>query len=278
MDRLGEKPYIGVTGITNTHEATVIAQTFIDEGLTDEQSSHRGMVGVLASERSLIPNFKGRVKYPNLDQIHQIFRITHNRAFKTLHYHTYYESALSQQLEQLLDQSNLYADRLCEGVQLNIKWPPVNEVERTKMTFPDLKIILQLGPRVLAERDPANIVARLSPYVALIDYALIDPSGGKKKIFRINRVAPLYNQIKEAYPDLAMVFAGGFDARNTITRLWVLSQTIGTTNFSIDAEGGLRTQSKQGLPTPLSINRACRYVHNGALFFRTKEDISKSAT
>lgn len=281
MDRLGEKPYIGVTGISNAREARAIVQTFISEGLTNEQSSHRGMIGILASERTLNPQSREGAQHPNLDSIRQIFSVTVGRAFNTLHYHTNHEGNLAGQLDRLVGKSGLYADSLCEGIQLNIKWPPVSEVEKIKNAFPDVKIILQLGPRVLTE-SPEDIASNLAPYVGLIDYALIDPSGGKNKIFAVNTVAPVHNQIRAAYPDLSLVFAGGFDARNVRRRLWLLLQTVGTTNFGVDAQGGLRMQSRQELPTPapMSINRARGYIRNAALSFRVMrgEDILRSAT
>ncbi len=270
MEYLKEKPYIGVTGVSTPGEASAIAQTFVDEGLTNEQNNHVGMIGILADQGSLIPRAGERIKYPALDQIRQIFGVTQGKAFNTLHYHTYRESDLTQQLEQLLDRSHLYSDRLCDGVQLNLRWPPVDTVEKTKKTFPDLKIILQLGPSVLTE-GPEDIVTKLTPYVDLIDYALIDPSGGRNRVFQINTVAPLHNQIRKAHPDLPLAFAGGFNTRNVRTRLWVLLQTVATSNFGIDAEGGLRVQSEQGLITPISINRARGYIRNAALFFRTIE-------
>lgn len=264
-----EKPYIGVTGITRVGDANAIAETFVTSGLTEEASSHRGMIGLLVSQRTLSPNFQGRIKYPTLEQIRQIFEITKSRAFNTLHYHTY-RSAVAHQLETLLVQNRLYSDRLCQGLQLNIPWPPPAEVEKTRMTFPDLKIILQLGPKVLSENDPESIAANLAPYQELINYVLIDPSGGRGRVFAVNTIAPTSNRIRDLYPDLPLVFAGGFDGRNVRTRLWLLYQTVGTTNFSIDAEDGLRVQKrdKQSL-TPFSIPRARRYVQNAALFFQT---------
>lgn len=265
-----EKPYIGVTGITRVGDANAIAETFVTEGLTEEASSHRGMIGLLASQKTLSPNFQGRIKYPTLEQIRQIFEITKSRAFNTLHYHTYRSAALAHQLEVLLVQNGLYSDRLCQGLQLNIPWPPSAEVEKTKMNFPDLKIILQLGPKVLSENNPEYIAANLAPYQELINYVLIDPSGGRGRVFAVNTIAPTFNRIRELYPDLPLVFAGGFDGSNVSTRLWLLYQTVGTTNFGIDAEDGLRVQKrdKQSL-THYSIPRARRYVQNAALFFKT---------
>lgn len=265
-----EKPYVGVTGITRVREAEAIAEIFVTEGLAEEASSHNGMIGLLASQRTLSRNFQGRIKYPTLERILEIFAITKGRAFNTLHYHTYRSATLAHQLEELLGQRGLYSDRLCQGVQLNISWPPPAEVEKIRMTFPDLKIILQLGPKVLTENDPEYIVANLAPYQELINYVLIDPSGGRGRVFKVNTIAPTSNQIREIHPDLPLVFAGGFDGRNVRTRLWLLYQTVGITNFGIDAEDGLRVrQRNKQLLTPLSIPRARRYVQNAALFFKT---------
>ncbi len=269
MEYLREKPYIGVTGISTPNEAATITQTFASEGLTNKGGNHIGMVGVLVDQRSLVARIRERIKYPNLDQIRQIFEATQGNTFNTLHYHTYHESTLASQLNQLLTSNSLYSDGLCNGVQLNMPWPPADDVIRTKITFPDLKIIIQLGPRILAENNPEDIATNLTPYIGSIDYVLIDPSGGRNRIFKVNTVAPVHNRIREAYPDLSLGFAGGFNARNVRTRLWVLLQTAGTSNFSIDAEGGLRTQSQQGLTAPISIKRTRGYIQNTASFFRT---------
>lgn len=270
MERLREKPYIGVAGITRVREAEAIAETFVTEGLTGEASSHKGMIGLLASQRTLSSNFQGRIKYPTLEQIRKLFETTKGRAFNTLHYHTYRSATLAHQLEELLGQRGLHSDRLCQGIQLNIPWPPPAEVEKTRITFPDLKIILQLGPRVLTENDPEYIATNLAPYQELINYILIDPSGGRGRVFQVNTIAPTSNRIRKTHPDLPLVFAGGFDGRNVRTRLWLLYQTIGTINFGIDAEDGLRVQKrdKQSF-VPLSIPRARKYVQNAALFFKT---------
>ncbi|GEM_PF-721078 len=279
MDRLIEKPYIGVTGINLPRHAQAVSRTFEEAGLTQEQSHHRGMVGLLVSQKTLSTRFSTTSRYPNLEQIRQILTITQNTAFNTLHYHTYRRSTLALQLKELLGSSGLYADGLCEGVQLNVSWPPVSEVERIKQTFPDLKIIMQLGPKTLTESpskvatdlipSAEEIVANLAPYADLVSYVLIDPSGGRGQAFQINRIAPIANQINKTYPDLPLVFAGGFDATNARRRLWVLFQSIGTVDFSIDAQGGLSTHHKdQRLPNRFNISKACNYIQNAALFFK----------
>lgn len=268
-----EKPYIGVTGIDQVSEAEAIAQTFINEGLTQPDSTHTGMVGLLVSPGTLRHPTIGTVKHPALAAIRQIFEATNGKAFNTLHYSTYDESRLSQQLQTLLDPTGLYADQLCQGIQLNIAWPPPAEVEKTRGMFPDIKIILQLGPRVLSEKSAEDIAAGLLPYKELIDYALIDPSGGRGMIFETKTVTPIYNHIKDVYPDLPMVFAGGFNARNVRTRIWLISQLIGPRDFGdfgIDAEKGLRVQKWSQDTTDISIEKTTRYIRNAAIFFRAQ--------
>lgn len=273
LDR--EKPYIGVTGIARVREARKITQAFVREGLTEENSSHQGMIGLLASQRTLSAGVQLDIKYPPIEQISRIFETTRGMAFNTLHYHTYRKSTLAHQLEQLLDRNSLYSNGLCQGIQVNVAWPPPGEVEKTRINFPDLKIILQVGPRVLTENGPEEITANLASYIEMVDYVLIDPSGGRGRVFKVNTIAPVSNRIREMYPDLPLVFAGGFNARNARTRLWLLHQTVGTVDFSIDAENGLRVQHKdKQLPTPLSVTRASRYIQNAALFFRTGSSIS----
>lgn len=267
-----EKPYIGVTGIAQVSEAKSIAQTFVDEGLTEPDNTHKGMVGLLVSQRTLRRPTLGIERYPGLATIRQIFEITRGKAFNTLHYSTYDESHLSQQLQALLDPTGLYVDQLCHGIQLNIAWPPPAEIEETRGIFPEIKIILQLGPRVLSEKSAEDTAERLLPYEGLIDYALVDPSGGRGMIFETKTVAPIYNRIKEVYPDLPVVFAGGFNARNVRTRIWLLSQLVGPRDFGIDAEKGLRVQKKGQATTDLSIRKANRYIHHAASFFRAQSN------
>lgn len=265
-----EKPYIGVTGIARISEAETITQAFVNAGLTEENSSHQGMIGLLTSKKTLRSNFSGTTRHPSLAGIRRIFQASQGKAFNTVHYSTYHESDLSQQLRSLLEPTGLYTDQLCQGVQFNIPWPPTIELERIKKLFPNLKIIIQLGPRVLSENSPEDIVRNLTPYQELIDYSLIDPSGGRGALFEASLVVPIYRQIRRAYPTLPIVFAGGFDAKNVSSRLWLLSQAIGTRDFSIDAEEGLRVRQEIQTETILGTFRTTKYISRAALFFRTQ--------
>lgn len=270
MKQTPEKPYIGVTGITKVNEARLIAQVFANEGLTAE-ASHCGMIGVLASERTLSSKPSRVAKYPSLHEMRKIFQVSPTSTLNTLHYNTFREESLSDQVKVLLKETGLYDDKLCQGLQLNLFWPPTREVERIKTMFPDLKIILQLGHNVLVTRNQTNITESLMSYNGLLAYVLIDPSGGRGTEFDINDVAPVYQEIKDFYPDLPIIFAGGFKPDNVKTRLLLLSNALGTNNFGIDAENGLRVQ-KEG-PEQMRFNtmRTTKYIQNAASFFRNDQ-------
>ncbi len=276
MARDPEKPYIGVTGITQVKEAKTIAQAFITEGLTSHDSTHKGMVGLLASQRTLSSRATSGERYPNIPLVREIFTVTQGITFNTLHYTTSTPDDLSRQTDLLIGRTGLYADRLCDGIQLNLAWPPPQEIARIRDSFPNLKVILQLGPRVLSEKTPEAIAEGLSAYEELIDYALIDPSGGRGMIFETNRVTPIHNQIRDAFPSLPVVFAGGFDAKNIRTRLWLLFQAVGSSNFGVDAEQGIRIQ-KQGQPeTTISLTKTTRYIHHATIFFKNQPQDSSN--
>lgn len=271
MSNIKEKPYIGVTGLDQPREAEAVTRTFEHMDLTKPDGNRIGMIGLLVSERRLSFPDRERSRHPSLSTIRRIFETTQGKTFNTLHYNTYHEDNLSEQIEKLLGNTQLYTDKLCQGIQLNVRWPNVDAIKRTKELFPDLKVILQLGPNVLTS-TPQQIAANLTPYIGEIDYALIDPSGGRNLITQVNTVAPVYNEIREIYPDLALVFAGGFRAGNVGKRLWLLFQMVGTTDFGTDAESGLRLQSRQNdSPTPFSVDKAHRYIRNSALFFKSSK-------
>lgn len=271
MVRNPEKPYIGITGITQVYEVQSIVQSFIEEGLTTEDSPHKGMIGLLASSKTL-RLVTTRSKYPSITEIREIFLTTRGKAFNTLHFNTYNESGFNEELVALLGNTSLYEDHLCEGVQLNTTWPSIPQLERTKSLFPDLKIILQLGPKILGGRSIEEIIldiaTRLPAYEQCIDYALIDPSGGQGNPFELKQASIVYKQVKEIHPSLPVIFAGGLQATNVTRKLQLLSEVIGGKDFGIDAEWGLRTQKKGLLNTKISTKKARRYIHNAASFFK----------
>jgi hypothetical protein len=265
-----EKPYIGVAGVTLASTARIVAGTARE--ILTPSSKHQVAVGILTSaETSTGGNRGGR--YPALEKISSLFEITEPYAFNTLHHYARNSQGLTDQIASILWQDNLYARKLCGGVQLNTVWPSHWEVGRLKEIFPELKIILQIGPRVLDKDSPQDIAQKVKEYGDWLSYALIDPSGGKGRGITVNSVATVYNAVKDAMPDLTLGFAGGLDPKNVASRSWELFQMTGSGVFSIDAETGLRVRSRRHRPSAeLSPQRTRNFLVNAANFFRSLEE------
>jgi phosphoribosylanthranilate isomerase len=128
----------------------------------------------------------------------------------------------------------------CHGFQLNITWPEPKALERykTRAHFNNKTIVLQCGNKALevCRNDPIELVMRLQEYEGLIDYVLIDPSGGHGQEFNVP-VAMDYFAKLDRLPWLGFGIAGGLHAGN-LDRLSSLVAEY--SDFSIDAEGRLR--------------------------------------
>ena len=91
--------------------------------------------------------------------------------------------------EKLFDDMCLAQDLAgpnCHGFQLNIAWPDKRVLERYKKyaLFHHKTIVLQCGGNALREvGSPFNLGLRLRDYEGLVDYVLVDPSGGLGKEF-----------------------------------------------------------------------------------------------
>lgn len=69
---------------------------------------------------------------------------------------------------------------------------------------------------------------------------MIDPSGGNEFEFDLNFSSEFYQRFKEKLPSIVVGFAGGLNGENVCFRVNSLKRKLGTLDFSIDAEGGLR--------------------------------------
>lgn len=244
---MAERPYVGVTGATSVKEVDHLVGVFTDAGFTLE-SSHLPTVGFLVSQKTLYGQ-PGNLRYPPVQDLRSLLEATGGTTFNTLHYNSSQgsgevlsssesDSTLAYQIAVLFNRG-IYSEGLCQAVQLNIVWPPPDQIKRIRGLFPDLKVILQLSQGCLVE-PPTQVVDKVGNYADLINYILIDPSSGKGQVFSARLVLPFYQRIKSAFPEIALGFGGGFTGENIRSRLDQLVSEIGDKNFSVDAEGGLR--------------------------------------
>lgn len=255
------RPYISVTGVTNLQEANVLAETF--SRCLPPSFTHQGAVGYLVTLRTL---------YPDVLQLPTLLAQTGNIVLNTIHYSTRTSEGLSGQVKKLFGLGNIYHDKLCQALQLNVRWPDVNQVEEIKTALPELRIILPLSPWILRRQTREEIADRVGDYGDLLDFILIDPSGGKGTTFEASWVAPYYRLLKYYFPEKQIIVAGGFNEANVPLRLALITRALMSGEFGIDAESGLRDRSTGDHYGKLSLTKAVRYIEAAVAFFSPTSD------
>jgi len=165
-------------------------------------------------------------------------------------------NSLSEQITQLLE--NIYEKYEKNqpvfqlGVQINVSWPEPEDIKEIKINHPKLKTILQVS-------NFSSLEERIKGYY--VDYILIDTSRGEGVDFDIDEAIRIYNTIKKNNSAL-IGFAGGFSPENVRERVYFLKEKLDTRDFSIDAEGRLRTGKY------LDSNKAEKYLKEAMKSFQ----------
>ncbi len=226
------KPYVGITGFMSSAEVTTVLN-LVDE----KQSAERQiMVGVLASLKTIRgEKNKWPGRYPKTNDIKDIF-LDDARALNLVHYNTKEPESLYSQLTMMTG----VGGRLLHGFQLNIPWPNPTELERYVESHYGKMIVLQVGAGAyeMVERSPKALAAKIrDEYDDLIDYVLLDPSGGAGKPFDLGVARDQIEKITAKCSALVGV-AGGLHGNNLESLDSLISDFP---ELSIDAEGQLRT-------------------------------------
>lgn len=247
------RPYVGITGFMSSGEVkAVLKEVPID-------CNRLLMVGVLASSKTLagVKN-KWSGRYPLVEKIPDIF-IKSSRVLNLIHYSTDDKETLSEQLALLATNCG---ERL-DGFQLNIAWPSIEELTKFDVKYPGRKIVLQIGKKAmdLADNDPKKLSAMVREYSDLIDYVLVDPSGGLGLPFDIQK-AQEYLRGLQTIVLCGLGVAGGLSS-TTLDSVDLLINEF--PYLCIDAEGRLRT------PQPddsLNLVEAKAYVKKALAMFK----------
>lgn len=230
------QPYIGVTGFMDEADVREVLFAF------PKDTRHKLMVGVLASQQT----FRGEQnkypnRYPQKDAIGKIF-VDHPQALNLVHYHTLVSD---QMLASEMMAVKHVAGPHCHGFQLNVRWPSPKALEiyhhASSIGFRPKQdvIVLQCGRGAMADIDfvPEQLAKRVSDYKGLVDYVLIDPSGGKGQGFDQHFAWACLGELTEYVPDMGLGVAGGLAAETVETLRGLLTKHP---DISIDAEGRLR--------------------------------------
>lgn len=221
--------YIGLTGFTSRQQVALVLAG------RPRNSTQLVMVGVLASDKSLRGEPSNPKRYPNTREWKRIFS-DRDHVLNLLHFNT-------SEPERLLAHMWLAKDLagpFCNGFQLNVAWPDPGTLEEYRSIFNNDTIVLQCGTRALdvVGHDPLKLAKKLEVYQGLIDYVLVDPSGGRGIDFEYRAAFYLLDSLYASLPKVGLGIAGGLSATNVRERVRRLLGQF--KHLSIDAEGRLR--------------------------------------
>lgn len=226
------KPYIGITGFMTQTEVRTVLEAM------RQGDSRKLMVGVLASQKTAQgQEDKWPHRYPRVEDIAEIFT-NHATALNLIHYNTKEPKTLYDQLMALTEHGGPHL----HGFQLNIAWPDPKALIAYRARYPEKIIVLQIGsaaftsmnnyPYLLAERIAQDYECK-----GLVDYVLLDPSGGHGKPFDTTTARRYLNALKARGIKCSFGVAGGLSP-TTLTLVEPLLKEF--PDLSIDAEGRLR--------------------------------------
>lgn len=262
-------PYVGVTGFAIPGEVeSVLSQL-------PANLPRKLMVGVLASRETLAGNsgpkqFAGR--YPKVERIADIFN-DDPRALNLIHY-----TSESQELtlaNEMVEVRTDFGGLLCHGIQMNLTWPSPRYVVEHYRRMVEYSISAAISPRPTNEvivlqvgreavelcgYNPFAVANRLREYEGLVNYVLLDQSGGRGEPFK-REMAVLAMTVADQMPkSMGLVLAGGLSALSvdqTLNYFRSFDQPIiDRAKLSLDAEGRLRNLDGD----TLNVEAAIAYV------------------
>lgn len=194
-------PYIGITGFMSREEVVHVLKTVpVDTGRLI-------MIGVLASQKTMqgIPN-KWPNRYPEALKISDIFP-NDPRVLNLIHYNTKEQDTLGY---QLLAITELGGENL-NGLQLNMAWPSPDVIKAFRKVQPAKQIVLQIGGHAfeLVNHSPRQLAAKVAEYERIIDYVLLDPSGGYGRPLDPERIREYLYTLQAKNLDIGLGTAGG---------------------------------------------------------------------
>lgn len=237
-------PYIGITGFMFLNEVSHVLKVI------PANANRLVMIGVLASLKTMrgIRN-KWPNRYPTMDKIAGIFS-DHLRALNLIHYNTKELDTLGDQLIAMTE----FGGRNLHGFQLNIAWPSPTVLVSYRKTRPMKQLVLQIGGHAfeMVNHSPEKLASKVAEYNGLVEYVLLDPSGGYGKPFDPKRTHEYLEALRAENLDIGLGIAGGLSP-TTLNLVEPIVKEL--PELSIDAEGRLRT-----LEDHLDLNLASEYL------------------
>jgi len=252
------KPYIGITGLMSFGDALHVLKAL------STNTKRLVMVGVLASLKTM-SGFQNKWpnRYPAMDKIARIFP-KHPLALNLIHYNTKEPETLVRQLAEM----TVIGGENLDGFQLNIAWPAVATLkryhemrQRYREMYSKKQIVLQIGGHAfeMVNHSPDELATRVAEYDGVVEYVLLDPSGGYGKPLDPERARDYLLALKAKNLGIGLGVAGGLSP-TTLNLIEPLAKEF--PDLSIDAEGRLRTQDDH-----LDLSAASEYLRKALVMF-----------
>lgn len=257
-----KKPYVGITGYKTRQEVKEAARLFKEQGFLEKTSLYRPMFGIAASNKRLADRRKGGTMSPSLDDIITLLREVPDYSLPVIHYATENRDKLAEELIEvfstghkkhagIFSTGSMYMD-FCNAVQINMDWPEIKQIEKTRDAMPRMAFIFQIPQKAMQAYTANNVLdikavaERAGEYSEFADYFLVDPSSGKGKEFDVSQCTELMMALKEKLPNARIGVAGGFSGDNVYEKMLKIHEKV-KEPFSIDAQGRLRTEDREWL-------------------------------
>lgn len=225
------RQYFGVAGVTTGEEVSRIVG-FLD--VLDLPEHVRFMNGPLVSYKTLNGHEPSNPKrYPVITSLPGLL-VTDPRVFNIIHYNSK-EPNLFAQLCQLMRISPWI-----HGIQLNIANPSLEKLARFRKAYPETLIVLQIGSGVFesCHHNVVELIQYVRRYEDVVDYALLDLSGGKGVPFDTSIADRFVHGVAIERIPVMVGVTGGLNADRVLSLSDLLARDR---SLCWDAESGLRT-------------------------------------
>jgi len=195
-------PYVGVSGITTPEQARALLDMW--PATAPPQSL---MLGVLTSQK-VMGGGERNARSPAPKNFARIFQ-EDPRVLGLVHYFTKDPLTLGN---QLLNATAL-AGMMCHGAQINVPWPPPEQIKVFRDFGDYERVVLQVGPKMLSYYHHtlvAEVIDR--EYHGLITDVLIDVSAGERVPIDPTRAREMVESMRARNPNIGIGFAGGLCA------------------------------------------------------------------
>ncbi|MBI2582289.1 hypothetical protein HYV87_04160 [Candidatus Woesearchaeota archaeon] len=259
--------YVGITGFKEDREVRTVAEQFLEHGFLGPEAGHTAkyhvpMFGFLCSSKRLADRRSQGEQSPRAEVLDCLARYTPHGAIPMIHYFTENRKALAEEVKRVFSIGDMYEKDYCRAVQINMEWPDTDQIEAIRKEFPEMDVVLQLPKEALKDSQ------RAIEYGDLVQYCLIDPSGGKGQEISDEHLG-LVKILHDSMPNTRIGVAGGLNGDNVREIMKKVYDAIGDF-FCIDAQGQLRTDDKTGLhyvKTAKYIDSASYGVRIGEKFY-----------